>query len=313
MNWPAGLDDFLAAAVRLLRDGGRFYVVFLAERLAELLEQMRHRQLEPKRLRCVHGRSGEAARMVLVEGRKRGGPGLRIEPPLYIRDGEEYSPEVLALYEGRILSRPAAGVQLGLAAQQVSQALAQLGIGQLGDGGGDLVFGGGVEGLWGGQRRGRLGDRERGEPAAPQKQVAEQRPPQPVIELGEELWFQQLQLLHPDRLVDLDLEYAVADAAGLGMGGDLRSDDLVPDLPGAVLAQAIAHPALLQNALEDAADAGSLAQPGASGGGHQRARRLKRPPTTWPTTAQPRVKGMTRQLKPETSRRAMTAGIERWM
>jgi len=95
-----GLDDFLVEAVRLLRDGGRFYVVYLAERLADLLEQMRHRQLEPKRLRCVHGRGGEAARMVLVEGRKRGGPGVRIEPPLCIREGEEYSPEVLALYEG---------------------------------------------------------------------------------------------------------------------------------------------------------------------------------------------------------------------
>jgi tRNA1(Val) A37 N6-methylase TrmN6 len=93
-----GLDDFLTAAVRLLRDRGRFYVVFLAERLAELLAELRRRQLEPKRLRCVHGRSGEAARMVLVEGRKRGGAGLRIEPPLVIYAGEEYSPEVRAIY-----------------------------------------------------------------------------------------------------------------------------------------------------------------------------------------------------------------------
>ena len=93
-----GLDDFLAAAGRLLRDGGRVYLVFLAERLAELLEAMRQRQLEPKRLRCVHSRSGDPARMVLVEGRKRGGCGLLIDPPLYIYEGEQYSPEVQALY-----------------------------------------------------------------------------------------------------------------------------------------------------------------------------------------------------------------------
>ncbi len=93
-----GLDDFLAAAVRLLRDGGRFYMVFLAERLAELLAEMRRQQLEPKRLRCVHGRSGEAARIVLVEGRKRGGAGLRIESPLFVYAGEEYSPELQAIY-----------------------------------------------------------------------------------------------------------------------------------------------------------------------------------------------------------------------
>jgi len=95
-----GLDDFLAAAARLLRDGGRVYLVFLAERLAELLEAMRQRQLEPKRLRSVHGRSGNPARMVLVEGRKRGGAGLVIEAPLFIYAGEDYSPEVQAIYEG---------------------------------------------------------------------------------------------------------------------------------------------------------------------------------------------------------------------
>ncbi len=95
-----GLDDFLAAAARLLRDGGRFYLVFLAERLAELLAAMRQRQLEPKRLRTVHGRSGDPARMVLVEGRKRGGAGLVIEAPLFIYTGEGYSAEVRAIYEG---------------------------------------------------------------------------------------------------------------------------------------------------------------------------------------------------------------------
>ncbi|GAB6082635.1 methyltransferase [Desulfuromonas carbonis] len=96
-----GLEDFLAAAARLLRDGGRFYLVFLAERLAELFVSMRQHQLEPKRLRSVHGRSGDPARMVLVEGRKRGGAGLVIEAPLFIYDGEEYSAEVQAIYAGK--------------------------------------------------------------------------------------------------------------------------------------------------------------------------------------------------------------------
>ena len=93
-----GLDDFLQAAARLLGDGGRFYVVYLAERLAELLSAMRQSQLEPKRLRCVHGRIGETARMVLVEGRKRGRAGLCIEPPLVVYSGEAYSAEVRAIY-----------------------------------------------------------------------------------------------------------------------------------------------------------------------------------------------------------------------
>ncbi len=93
-----GLDDFLEAAAWCLGDGGRFYIVYLPERLPELLTKMGQRRLEPKRLRCVHGRTGKSARIVLVEGRKGGRPGLDVEPPLYVFDGEGYSEEVQRMY-----------------------------------------------------------------------------------------------------------------------------------------------------------------------------------------------------------------------
>ncbi len=93
-----GIDDFLLAATFALKEKGRVYIIFLAERLCELLESMRRRHLEPKRLRSVHSCSGEAARMVLVEGRKGGRPGMAIEAPLYVYEGEGYSPEVMEMY-----------------------------------------------------------------------------------------------------------------------------------------------------------------------------------------------------------------------
>lgn len=93
-----GLEDFIQTAARLLQSRGRFYIVFLADRLAELLALMRREGLEPKRLRCVHGRAGERARIVLVEGRKDGRPDLLLEPPLFVYEGENYSPEVMAIY-----------------------------------------------------------------------------------------------------------------------------------------------------------------------------------------------------------------------
>jgi tRNA1Val (adenine37-N6)-methyltransferase len=93
-----GLDDFLAAAAYLLGQGGRFYIIYLAERLAELLTAMGAQRLEPKRLRCVHSRRGEPARMVLVEGRRNGRPGMLVEAPLYVYDGENYTAEVLEMY-----------------------------------------------------------------------------------------------------------------------------------------------------------------------------------------------------------------------
>ncbi|MEZ4600130.1 MAG: tRNA1(Val) (adenine(37)-N6)-methyltransferase [Syntrophotaleaceae bacterium] len=93
-----GLIDFVDAAAWLLPTGGRFFLVYLAERMAELLAIMRQGALEPKRLRCIHSRFGEEARMVLVEGRKGSGPGLKVEPPLYVYEGEDYSLEIKAIY-----------------------------------------------------------------------------------------------------------------------------------------------------------------------------------------------------------------------
>jgi tRNA1Val (adenine37-N6)-methyltransferase len=95
-----GLTDFLQAGRFLVKPGGLFFMVYLAERLTELLFEMRMAKLEPKRLRLVHPRVGEQARLVLVEGRKDGRPGLKVEPPLNIYDGpgRSYTPEVQEMY-----------------------------------------------------------------------------------------------------------------------------------------------------------------------------------------------------------------------
>ncbi len=97
-----GLSEFLAAASWLLVNGGRFVIIYLAERLPELMAAMGKVGIEPKRLRLVHPREQEPARMVLLEGRKNARPGLAVEPPLYIYrgggKGRDYSNEVLRMY-----------------------------------------------------------------------------------------------------------------------------------------------------------------------------------------------------------------------
>lgn len=99
-EFAGGLDDFLRAAVVMLRSGGSFYIVYLAERLAELLAGMTACKLAPKRLRCVHSRAGETAGLVLVESRKNGRPGIKVEPPLIVYQGagRDYTDEVLSMY-----------------------------------------------------------------------------------------------------------------------------------------------------------------------------------------------------------------------
>ncbi len=97
-----GLSDFVEAAKWLLKNGGRFAVVYLSERLPELMITMCAAGIEPKRLRMVHAYQGAASKMVLLEGRKGGSPGLQIEPPLYIyKDGKNrnYTDEVLQMYD----------------------------------------------------------------------------------------------------------------------------------------------------------------------------------------------------------------------
>lgn len=94
-----GLTETLEAAARLVRFGGRIAVVFLAERMTDLHSSMRAFHLEPKRLRCIHSSVERPAELILIEARKGGGPGLRIEPPLIVYRAEgQFSDEMNLTY-----------------------------------------------------------------------------------------------------------------------------------------------------------------------------------------------------------------------
>lgn len=85
------LEELSAAAAYLLRSGGSFCLVHRPERLSELCVCLSAQGLEPKRLRLVCSRPDSAPSLVLLEARRGGGPGLRIEPTLFLRspDGAE--------------------------------------------------------------------------------------------------------------------------------------------------------------------------------------------------------------------------------
>ncbi|MBN2232827.1 MAG: methyltransferase [Deltaproteobacteria bacterium] len=75
------LPALCRAARRLLASGGILAIIFPAGRLPELLQRLRETDLEPKRLRCVHGASAAPADRVIVTAKKGGRPGLEIAPP----------------------------------------------------------------------------------------------------------------------------------------------------------------------------------------------------------------------------------------
>lgn len=93
------LDDVLQSTRYLLKEGGRIFVVFPAQRAITLLGSLRNAALEPKILRWVHPREGEEATFVLTEAYKGGGEGVEVLPPLFIysHDGT-YTPELQRLY-----------------------------------------------------------------------------------------------------------------------------------------------------------------------------------------------------------------------
>ena len=93
------LEDVCTAAAFLCRTGGSFALVHKPERLSEALCCMSRHGLEPKRLRLVCHRAELAPNLVLIEGRRGGKSGMKIEPLLVLRnaDGSE-TDEVKRIY-----------------------------------------------------------------------------------------------------------------------------------------------------------------------------------------------------------------------
>ncbi len=94
-----GLKDIIEAAAFLLRWGGRLALVYRPERLSELFCTMTASGIEPKRLRMVQYKADTPPILTLVEGRRGGKTGLKIEAPLIMAgsDGAD-TDEIKAIY-----------------------------------------------------------------------------------------------------------------------------------------------------------------------------------------------------------------------
>lgn len=84
----ASLADLCAAASYLLRWGGKFCLVHKPERLADVLCGLRNAGTEAKRLRFVHSRAADPPSLFLAEGCRGGRPGITVEPPLILQNGD---------------------------------------------------------------------------------------------------------------------------------------------------------------------------------------------------------------------------------
>lgn len=96
------LQDVVNTAKELLRPGGKLFMVHRADRLVDIIYEMRNRGIEPKRIRFVHSNSGKRPHLILIEGVRGGRPELKFMDPLYIYDDKgAYTEEIHRIY-GRI-------------------------------------------------------------------------------------------------------------------------------------------------------------------------------------------------------------------
>ena len=93
------LDDILRESCKMLKYGGRFYMVHRPFRLVEILTKMTAIHLEPKRMRLVYPYVDKEPNMVLIEGIKNAKSRIEVEPPLivYEKDGD-YTRRIYDLY-----------------------------------------------------------------------------------------------------------------------------------------------------------------------------------------------------------------------
>ncbi|GGA51215.1 tRNA1(Val) (adenine(37)-N6)-methyltransferase [Paenibacillus physcomitrellae] len=95
------LEEIIAAAMRLLRPGGKFYMVHKPQRLGEILSLLRQYKLEPKVIRFVHPKLTQEANMVLIEALRGGKPDIRLKPPLVVYEPDgRYTKELMEIYYG---------------------------------------------------------------------------------------------------------------------------------------------------------------------------------------------------------------------
>ena len=93
------LEAVVSSCAAVLKNGGRLFMVFPAQRLLELMDALREKRLQPKRVRLVSAKASKAPYLALVESVKNAKPGLSWLPPLIVYDENgNMTSELRAIY-----------------------------------------------------------------------------------------------------------------------------------------------------------------------------------------------------------------------
>jgi len=92
-------DDVARIASRMLRPGGKLFLIHRPFRLTEIFETLTKYNLEPKRMKLVHPYVNREPNMVLIEANLNGRRRLTVERPLIVYESPNcYTKEIYDIY-----------------------------------------------------------------------------------------------------------------------------------------------------------------------------------------------------------------------
>lgn len=92
-------EDVAREAAKMVKPGGKFFLVHRPFRLAEIIVTLTKYRLEPKRMQLVYPFLEKAPNMVLIEAARGGNSYLTVEKPLIIYESPGvYTPEIYEIY-----------------------------------------------------------------------------------------------------------------------------------------------------------------------------------------------------------------------
>lgn len=93
------LEDVVREGTKVLKPGGRMYMVHRPHRLVEIITAMTKYKLEPKRMKLVYPFLDKEANMVLIEAVRGGKSMIKVEKPLVVYEAPGvYTDEIYEIY-----------------------------------------------------------------------------------------------------------------------------------------------------------------------------------------------------------------------
>ncbi|ALD65921.1 tRNA1(Val) (adenine(37)-N6)-methyltransferase [Spiroplasma cantharicola] len=93
------LEEIIKSAKIALKNGGKFFMIHLSERLDEIIFLLKQNNFSVKKLQIVYSKEKQNSKRILIEAINDGNNGMKILEPLYIHNEDgSYKKEILEMF-----------------------------------------------------------------------------------------------------------------------------------------------------------------------------------------------------------------------